>query len=354
MGPPGRGVIAADTHNHKPIAVTQTATPEDFLCLRTHQTGDRIESRLESAAIGDLSAGEVVVRNRYAGVNYKDGLSILGRARIIESYPRIAGIELVGEVVTSQDDRFEPGQLVMAHGFRTGIAFDGGFAQFARVPAAHLMAVPAGLDALQAATIGVPGFTAAMVLDRFIANGLAPEHGPVAVSGATGAVGMLAVQILSQAGWRVAALTRKMELEPVLRALGAHEVVDAQGVAGQTRPLEKARFAAAIDNVGGDMLGWLLRSLSDGGQLAVVGNAGGNSFTGNVLPFVMRNITMFGVVANAPWAVRQRVWHKLATDWRPDFGALAPHLRQIGLSELLAHAQAQLAGTTSGRTLVAL
>ena len=334
--------------------MTDLATPENFLSLRTHQQGERIESRLETTAIDGLSAGEVVVRNRYAGVNYKDSLAILGRARIIETYPRTAGIELVGEVVRSDSDRFAPGQLVMAHGFRTGIAFDGGFAQFARVPAAHLMAVPQGLDALQAATIGVPGFTAAMALDRFIAHGLTPEHGPIAVSGATGAVGMLAMQILSQAGWRVAAMTRKMELEPVLKALGAHEVIDAGGIGAQVRPLDKARFAAAIDNVGGDMLGWLLRSLSDGGQLAVVGNAGGNDFAGNVLPFVMRNITMFGVVANAGWPVRERVWQRLATDWRPDFAALAPHLHQIGLPELLAHAAAQLAGTTSGRTLIAL
>lgn len=333
--------------------MTDTATPEHFLCLRTHQQGKTIESRLEPTAIEQLSDGEVVVRTRFAGVNYKDGLSILGRARIIESYPRIAGIELVGEVVSSQSSDFTPGQCVMAHGFRTGIAFDGGFAQFARVPAAHLMAVPQGLSALQAATIGVPGFTAAMALDRFIALGVTPERGPVAVSGATGAVGMLAIQILSQAGWRVAALTRKTSLEPVLRALGAHEVIDAQDIGTQTRPLEKARFAAAIDNVGGDMLGWLLRSLSDSGQLAVVGNAGGNEFPGNILPFVMRNIGMFGILANASWPVRQRVWQRLATDWRPDFAALAPHVRQIPLSDLPAHAAAQLAGTSSGRTLVA-
>ncbi len=334
--------------------MTDTAIPEQFLCLRTHQQGKTIESRLEPTAIESLSDGEVVVRTRFAGVNYKDGLSILGRARIIESYPRIAGIELVGEVVSSQSGNFTPGQCVMAHGFRTGIAFDGGFAQFARVPAAHLMAVPQGLSALQAATIGVPGFTAAMALDRFIALRLTPERGPIAVSGATGAVGMLAIQILSRAGWRVAALTRKTSLEPVLRALGAHEVIDAQDIGTQTRPLEEARFAAAIDNVGGDMLGWLLRSLSEGGQLAVVGNAGGNEFPGNILPFVMRNIGMFGILANASWPVRQRVWQRLATDWRPDFAALEPHVRQIPLSDLATHAATQLAGTTSGRTLVAL
>jgi putative YhdH/YhfP family quinone oxidoreductase len=334
--------------------MTDTATLNQFLCLRTHQQGEVIESRLETIAVEALSAGDVIVRNRFAGVNYKDSLSILGRARIIETYPRVAGIELVGEVVSSAAEAFKPGQLVMAHGFRTGIAFDGGFAQFSRVPATHLMAAPEGMDALQAATIGVPGFTVGMVLDRFIAAGLKPEHGPIAVSGATGAVGMMAIQILSQAGWQVAALTRKPDLESALFALGAHEVIDIRAIPSQPRPLEKPRFAAAIDNVGGSMLGWLLRSLLQDGQMAVVGNAGGNEFSGNVLPFVMRNITLFGVVANASWPVRQRVWTRLATDWRPDFSALAPHLLQISLPELLDHAKAQLAGATSGRTVVAL
>ncbi|MEO8279172.1 MAG: YhdH/YhfP family quinone oxidoreductase [Ideonella sp.] len=333
--------------------MSNASTPDDFLCLRTHQKGESIESGLQRSSIAELSDGEVVVRNHYAGINYKDSLSILGRARIIEQFPRVAGIELVGEVVSSQVPAFAPGQVVMAHGFRTGIAFDGGFAEFARIPAAHLMAVPDGLSAREAAIIGVPGFTAALALDRFITLGVSPDRGPVAVSGATGAVGMLAIQILSQAGWRVAAVTRKMDHAPLLTALGAHEVIDAQGAAASTRPLEKARFGAAIDNVGGDMLGWLLRSLSEGGQLAVVGNAAGNSFQGNVLPFVMRAIGMFGIMANAPWPVRQRIWQRLATDWRPDFSALEPHVQTIELAALMAHAAVQLEGKTAGRALVA-
>jgi len=333
--------------------MTTTSTPNNFQCLRTYQEGESINSRLETSKIDALSAGEVVVRNRFAGVNYKDSLSILGRARIIEQFPRVAGIELVGEVVSSHSPDFMPGQLVMAHGFRTGIAFDGGFSEFARVPAAHLMVVPKGLDALQAATIGIPGFTAAMALDRFITLGVTPDRGPVAVSGATGAVGMLAIQILQQAGWRAAALTRKIALTSTLTALGAHEVIDSTGLVAGKRPLEKARFGAAIDNVGGDMLGWLLRSLCEGGQVAVVGNAGGNSFQGNVLPFVMRDIGMFGVMASAPWPIRQHIWQRLATDWRPDFAALEPHVQTIALPALMDHAAAQLDGTTTGRTLVA-
>ncbi len=335
------------------MAAMQADLPTDFPCLRTHTGPDGASSRLERMALADLSEGEVLIRNRFAGVNYKDCLSILGRAKIIESYPRIAGIEAVGDVVHSTDARFVPGQAVLVHGFRTGIAFDGGFAQYLRAPVAHVMPLPAGLDAWQAAVIGVPGFTAGMALDRFMQAGLTPASGPVAISGASGAVGMLATAILSRAGWHVAALTRKPEQAEALRALGASEIIDAGIVNAPPRALEKARFAAAIDNVGGTTLAWLLRSTQEGGCVASVGNAAGNSFDGSVLPFIMRGIQHFGVMANAPWPVRERVWGHLGTDWRPAFEVLAPHVRQIALDALPTHAAAQLDGVTAGRTLVA-
>jgi putative YhdH/YhfP family quinone oxidoreductase len=327
--------------------------PVDFKCLRTHSGADGTSSQLERIPFAELSAGEVLIRNRFAGINYKDCLSILGRAKIIETYPRIAGIESVGEVVQSSDARFVPGQAVLVHGFRTGIAFDGGFAEFLRAPAAHVMPMPTGLDAWQTAVIGVPGFAAGMAIDRFLQAGLTPASGPVAVSGASGAVGMLATAILSRAGWRVSALTRKPAQASVLRALGASEVIEADLATAPARSLERARFAAAIDNVGGATLAWLLRSTQEAGCVASVGNAAGNRFDGSVLPFIIRGIQLFGVVANAPWPVRERVWNHLGSDWRPNFEALMPQVRQISLDQLPDHATAQLDGVTSGRTLVA-
>ena len=326
--------------------------PDSFNALRTHSEEGRTESRLERLQVADLSAGEVLVRTRHAGVNYKDCLAIHGRAKIIASFPRIAGIEAVGEVVSSQADAFARGDAVMVHGFQTGIAFDGGFSEYVRVPAAHLQKLPAGLDAQQAAVIGVPGFTAAMALERFLELGARPEMGPVAVSGAGGAVGMLAIGILSKAGWQVAAITRRMEQADALRQLGASEIIDAAVLAQPQRALEKARFAAAIDNVGGPMLSWLLRSMQDGGCVASVGNAAGNTYEGSVLPFIMRRVQLFGVMANAPWPQRQRLWQRLATDWRPDFERLRGHVRSIELADLMAHAERQLDGVTAGRTLV--
>jgi len=326
---------------------------KDFVCLRTHSLPDGVKSSLDRIQPDDLSDGDVLIRNRYAGVNFKDCLSILGRAKIIETYPRIAGIEAVGDVVESTDDRFRPGQTVMVHGFRTGIAFDGGFAEYVRVPSSHLMTLPNGLDAWEAAVIGVPGFTAAMALDRFIQAGLTSASGPVAINGASGAVGMLATAIFSRAGWQVTALTRKPDQGEALRALGASDVMDADIANGPARALEKARFAAAIDNVGGATLAWMLRSVKEGGAVASVGNAAGNAYDGSVLPFIMRGILHFGVVANASWPVRDRIWTRLASDWRPVFEKVTPHVRMIKLETLSEHAANQLNGLTSGRTVVA-
>jgi acrylyl-CoA reductase (NADPH) len=328
------------------------ALPADFQALRTHVADGRTESRLERLRLADLSAGEVVVRNRYAGVNYKDGLALHGQAKIITAFPRVAGIELVGEVVESAVPEFAAGDPVLVHGFQTGIAFDGGFSEYARVPAAHVHALPEGLSPYEAAILGVPGFTAAMALERFEELGLTPQAGPVAISGAGGAVGVTGTALLARAGWRVAAITRRMEQAPALLALGAAEVVDAAVLQQPQRPLEKARFAGAIDNVGGPMLSWLLRSMQDGGCVAVVGNAGGNSYEGSVLPFIMRRVQMFGVVANAPWPQRRRLWQRLATDWKPDFARLAPHVRHIRLPDLMEHSARQLQGASAGRVLV--
>ncbi|HZV92469.1 MAG TPA: YhdH/YhfP family quinone oxidoreductase [Caldimonas sp.] len=328
--------------------------PDSFTALRCRSDGRTAAvGALESMTAAELSPGELLVRTRFAGVNYKDCLAITARARIIEAYPRIPGIELVGDVAASEVASFAPGTPVMAHGFRTGIAFDGGFSPWVRVPAAHAMAVPAGLDVREIAILGVPGFTVGLCLDRFEQLGVTPASGPVAVDGATGAVGMLAIAILARAGFEVVALTGKPSQESTLRALGASQVLETGPLLASRRALETERFAAAIDNVGGALLGWLLKSMRSGGALASVGNASGNDYPGNVLPFIMRSVQVFGVVANAPWPVRHRVWARLASEWRPDFECLEPHVRTIALDALPAHCGRQLAGATSGRTLVA-
>lgn len=326
---------------------------DTFRALRTHQTGSGAKSFVETLRLSDLTEGELVVRTRWAGVNYKDCLGVTGRAKVLRGSPRIAGIELVGVVEESASPDFRQGDAVLVHGFETGIVFDGGFSEIARIPAVHAMRVPEGLEPYEAAVLGVAGFTVAMALDRFQALGLTPEAGPVAVSGATGAVGTLAVAILSRLGYRVVALTRRSEFAQALSTLGAAEVVPAGGTGGEGRPLEAARFAAAIDNVGGEVLSWLLRSLQPKGLLASVGNASGIQFTTNVLPFILREVQMFGIVANAPWPVRRALWGRLAGEWKPDFEGLRGQVRMVGLDELHEHCLLQVDGNAFGRTLLA-
>lgn len=330
-----------------------TPIPPRFRAVRTHVVDGRTESRLEELTLDDLSPGEVVVRNRYAGVNFKDCLSLHGKAKIITGFPRVAGIELVGDVVHSDAAAFAPGQTVLVHGWQTGIAFDGGFSDYVRVPAAHVQALPAGLTALECAALGVPAFTAAMALERFQMEGLRPDSGPVAITGAGGAVALSALGILARTGHRATAITRRMEQAEALRAAGASEVLDAgQILAAPARALEKAQFAAAIDNVGGPLLAWLLRSTQDQGCVACVGNAASNGFDGSVLPFIMRAVKLVGIVANAPWEQRHRLWARLGSDWKPDFDRLSPQLSFIGLDDLLPFSEAQLAGRNSGRALL--
>lgn len=328
------------------------SVPSSFSALRTRSTKDGIISEFESTGLADLSEGEVVIRNRFAGVNYKDCLSIHGRAKIIASFPRVAGIEIVGEVVESSHTSFSPGQAVMIHGFQTGIAFDGGFSEYLRAPANHVMHLPDNLSMWEAAMMGVVGFTAAMALERFEELGLTPDAGIVGISGATGAVGILSTALFAHTGYQVAAITRKVEDSKTLQQLGAHEVIDASDIQSQTKPLEKGRFSAVIDNVGGSTLSWLLRSLQDGGLAAAVGNAAGNNFETNVLPFILRGVQMFGIVANASWPTRQRLWNKLANEWKPDFSALEQHIHTIQLQDLMDYSKRHLEGKTSGRTLI--
>lgn len=317
-----------------------------------HQTPSGSEARIEALTLGDLTAGEVVIRTRWAGINYKDSLAVTGKAKVLTGYPRIPGIELVGTVEASESPEIAVGSHVIVHGFQTGIDFDGSLSERVRAPAKHVMAIPPGLSPREAAILGVPAFTVALALDRFEAAGLTPGRGAVAVSGASGAVGMAALGVLRRAGYEPVALSRRAEWVEPLKALGASEVLLVDATVDDTRPLARGRFAAAIDNVGGPVLSWLLRSLEDHGQLASVGNAAGIGFTANVLPFILRQATMFGVVANAPWPVRQRLWARLADGWKPDMGALEAHVHEIELEGVPAHAEAQVAGRSAGRTLV--
>src|SRR5690348_15553175 len=224
-----------------------------FKAFRIHSEAGRIAARFESLTLDDLAAGEVVIRVACSDINYKDALAATGAGKILRRYPLVGGIDLAGTVESSTDTRYRPGDAVLVTGCGLSETHDGGFAQFARVQGDWVIPIPAGLDPLAAMSIGTAGFTAGLAIHRMEQNGQTPEQGPVVVTGATGGVGSLAIDMLSTRGYRVIAVSGKPEAAAYLRDLGASEVLDRKTLDLGTRPLEAARFAGAIDNLGGEV-----------------------------------------------------------------------------------------------------
>lgn len=325
-------------------------TPGDFQAFRLLAGDPEPTRQLTRLSLADLSPGNVVIQVAFSSINYKDALAAKGLNSIIRHWPRIGGIDLTGTVLDSGDARFKPGDAVVVHGFGIGVEHDGGHAQMARVPADWVLPLPAGLSLFEAAVIGVAGYTAACSLHAMEQNGLAPEQGPVLVTGATGGVASLAIDMLAQRGYPVTAMTGKAQETDYLRQLGASQVIGRLAPQPQPKPLEKAQWAGAIDSVGGATLAWLTRTLLPGGVIAAFGNAGGPELATTVLPFILRGIRLIGINANSPMALRQQVWHKIATDYRP--AHLAQIAQVIALHELPIHLDRMLAGQLRGRTVI--
>lgn len=265
----------------------------------------------------ELSAGNVLIKVAYSSINYKDALAAAGINRIIRDFPRIGGIDLTGRVVQSADRRFGAGDAVIVHGFEIGVDSDGGHAEYARVDGNSIMRLPDGLDLFEAATIGVAGYTAALSLHWMEHNGLTPEDGKVLVTGATGGVASVAIDILSSRGYSVTAMTGKVDGHGYLRSLGAADIIGPEIAKPSGKPIESARWAGAVDSVGGEVLGWILRTMAPEGVVTSFGNAGGSEFGGSVLPFILRGVKLIGINGNSPMDLRQAVWAKIAGAYRP-------------------------------------
>ena len=319
--------------------------------FRVFDEGGTIQGRIVETSLDGMSQGDVVLKTAYSSVNYKDALAATGAGKIIRRFPLTAGIDVSGTVVSSADPRFREGDAVVVTGFDFGVAHDGGFAEMARVPADWLVKLPVGLSLFDAMAIGTAGFTAALSIVEMEHNGLAPESGPVVVTGATGGVGCLAVDLLASRGYAVTAVTGKAGEHDFLRSLGAREVLARDAVPLGTRPLEKAQWAGAVDPVGGAMLGWLTRTMTYGGTIANSGLTGGTELHTTVMPFILRGIKLLGI-DSAACAMPRRldVWRRLATDMKPrHLHAIA---REVGLSDLPAVFADLLAGRARGRTVV--
>ncbi len=300
----------------------------DIRAFRVFEGGKFGTGRFASIASDGLDAGDVVVRSQFASVNYKDAMTALGRAKFVNRFPCTVGIDVCGEVVESADSRFAPGDCVFTHGLGLGADHDGGYQEINRFPADWLLKVQEPLTAFETAAIGVAGYTAALSVDLMELNGLAPGKGKVLVNGATGGAGSIAIDLLAARGYEVVALSGKPESVDYLRSLGAAEVIDRRTFEFGTRALERPLWQGAVDSVGGEQLGWLVRSMQVDGVIAAFGNAGGVEFKGSVLPYILRGVRLIGVYANSPLPLRMRIWQRLATDLRPrHLGRIARRIR---------------------------
>ena len=324
-----------------------------FRAYRIHEENRKVAARFEDLTLDDLSAGEVVIRVSHSGINYKDALAATGAGRILRRYPLVGGIDLAGVVESSTDARYAAGDAVLVTGCGLSETVDGGYSEIARVKGDALIPMPPGLDAMAAMTLGTAGFTAAQAIHLMLHNGLAPASGPVAVTGATGGVGCVAVEILAKLGFQVVAITGKAaEESDWLKSIGAAEVLARQAIdLTKIRPLGAATYAGAVDNLGGDILAWLLSMQKIGGTVAAVGLAADMKLNTTVAPFILRGVHLLGTdSANCPMSLRQTLWNRLAVDWRPD--RVHDQVRTIDFEDLPTHFDAYLKGMVRGRTVV--
>ncbi|MGN6118311.1 MAG: YhdH/YhfP family quinone oxidoreductase [Rhodanobacter sp.] len=323
-----------------------------FRAFRIHNDDAGYRAGIETMDTGALSPGEVLVKVAYSSVNYKDALAGTGKGRILRTYPLNGGIDVAGHVVASTDPAFREGDAVLCTGSGLSETRDGGYGEYARLDARWTIPLPASLSLRESMILGTAGFTAALALLRMQDNRQTPALGPIAVTGASGGVGMLAIDIFSRAGYEVHAISGKPDHFDFLRSLGATDCIDRHQLAFSGKPMDSARFGGALDNVGGRMLAGLLPLIAPYGNVAICGNAGGIAFDSTVMPFIIRGVSLLGVAsAGTARDIRDDIWRRLASEWKPR------HLerirtRDIALEELPQAFERMLAGDSFGRTLV--
>lgn len=327
---------------------------DSFRAFRIHRDQDQHRAGVETLRVDDLSAGEVLVKVAYSSLNYKDALAGTGSGRILRRYPLNGGIDAAGHVVESTDQRFKPGDAVICTGSGLSETRDGGLAQYVRLDADSTIALPPGLSLREAMIIGTAGFTAALALLQMQTNGQTPAAGPIAISGASGGVGTLGIDIFTRAGFTVHAISGKRDHFAWLRELGASECIDRHALTFSGKAMDSVRFAGALDTVGGAMLAGLLPLIGAYGNVALCGNAGGIAFSSTVMPFIIRGVNLLGVGSAAtPRHIRQELWAKLAGEWKPrHLDSICTHA--VTLDQLPETFARMLAGQALGRTLVVI
>jgi acrylyl-CoA reductase (NADPH) len=325
---------------------------DNFRAYRINEEDGKIVAGFEELTIDDLTDGNVVVRVSYSTINYKDALAATGSGRILRRYPLNGGIDLAGVVVSSEDAEFPPGLEVLVNGCGLSETVDGGYSEIARVDSKSLVAIPDGMSAFEVMQIGTAGYTAALAIHRMEQNGQLPDAGPILVTGATGGVGSIAIDMLAGRGYEAVALTGKATEEAYLKKIGASSILLREKLDLGKRPMEKTLWAGAIDNLGGDYLTWLTRTVDYGGNIASIGLAASHELNTSVLPFILRAVCLLGINSvDTPSVLRRSVWARIGGDLKPQ------HLDTIGsktiaFGELPNAFQAYIDGTVTGRTVV--
>jgi len=279
-----------------------------------------VRAEFVECGLEDLDPGELVVRVAYSDVNYKDALAATGKGRILLRPACIGGIDLAGTVTESADARFAKGDAVLAVGHELGVKHHGGYAEYARIPAGWAVKLPKGMTLWDAMAFGTAGYTAGLAIVKMEKNGLAPANGPVIVSGATGGVGSIALASLSKLGYHTVALTGKAAESDRLKKLGAKEILDRKTLdLTKIKPLDRATWQGAVDNLGGEVLAWMASTMKFNGVIASIGLAASPGLSTTVMPFILRGVSLLGINStDAPSAALEReVWGRLATDLRP-------------------------------------
>lgn len=328
-----------------------------FRAFRIHNDDTGYRADIETMSANDLSPGEVLLKTDFSSVNYKDALAGTGKGKILRRFPLNGGIDVAGHVVASSDAHFKEGDAVLCTGCGLSETRDGGYAEYAHLQAKWTIPLPKGLSLREAMILGTAGFTAGLALFRMRDNRQSPDLGPVAVTGATGGVGMLAVDIFSRAGYEVHAISGKPERADFLKSLGASQVLDRRELGLGDHPLghkalEQTRFGGVVDSAGGRLLAQLLACTAPYGNVASIGLAADSGIDTTVMPFIIRGVSLLGIAsAGTARDIRKQVWGHLASDWKP------AHLdrictREATLDELPDVFDAMLAGRSFGRTLV--
>ena len=327
---------------------------DKFRAFRINEQDGNIVAGFQELSLDDLTDGNVVVRVTHSTINYKDALAATGKGRILRRYPLNGGIDFAGVVVSSEDAEFQPGTEVLMNGCGLSETRDGGYSEYARVDSDGLVPVPEGMSGFDVMQLGTAGYTAALAIHRMEQNDQTPDLGPIVVTGATGGVGSVAVDMLAGRGYEVVAVTGKASEEDYLRSIGASRILLRDDIDFGKRPLEKAEWAGAIDNLGGDYLTWLTRTMQYGGNIASIGLAASHELNTTVMPFILRAVCLLGINSvETPRDLRRAVWRRIGSDLKPQHLDTIGH-RQISFDDLPDAFQDYIDGTVTGRTVVTI